>query len=479
MKSRTRKSAHHGGIVELKIAYRSLLKRPIRTIFTIIAITLGVALFFAVNVATDSLEHSLYLHLDSDDFGDANQWVYLFRGILMVLAGISLIICVIIIKNLMEMSKEGQIYEIGLLRAIGSSKNSVFLVFFFQALIIASIGMILGIFLGYFLSYLFFTPLRAILNSFYGLDPTFEVEIYLTDFTLTLGMVVGMLIPLIFGTIPAISAARSNVIAALNQRSQTRKTRAHHLRSIIVQALISISFIIIGIVIINIGFAGLLSFTSDPTTETSIAIVSLFFAGLIFICGSVLLGTLFLPYISRVFSEIFSPFLLKMKKICYRSLVKNSRRTKNTFLMISIGLSFLITINITVSSIEAGIVPGAHMRLGGDISIETYNHQRYIPLSTSNYISQINHVTDVCEVKNSHSGTNISKCDQFGTQFGEHLMLYVINTTSYIQMHSSASIYKYKGDKSFNLLLTSLMLMEPLYSSEDWHQIYKNRKDKP
>ena len=132
MESRTRKSAHHGGIVELKIAYRSLLKRPIRTIFTIIAITLGVALFFAVNVATDSLEHSLYLHLDSDDFGDANQWVYLFRGILMVLAGISLIICVIIIKNLMEMSKEGQIYEIGLLRAIGSSKNSVFLVFFFQ-----------------------------------------------------------------------------------------------------------------------------------------------------------------------------------------------------------------------------------------------------------------------------------------------------------------------------------------------------------
>ena len=99
MESRTRKSAHHGGIVELKIAYRSLLKRPIRTIFTIIAITLGVALFFAVNVATDSLEHSLYLHLDSDDFGDANQWVYLFRGILMVLAGISLIICVILCEK--------------------------------------------------------------------------------------------------------------------------------------------------------------------------------------------------------------------------------------------------------------------------------------------------------------------------------------------------------------------------------------------
>ena len=147
MESRTRKSARHGGIVELKIAYRSLLKRPIRTLLTLIAIILGVALFFAVNVATDSLEHSLYLHLDPTEYGNANRWVYLFRGILMVLSGISLIICVIIIKNLMEMTKEAQIYELGLLRAIGSSKNSIFLIFFFQALIIALIGMVLGLFL--------------------------------------------------------------------------------------------------------------------------------------------------------------------------------------------------------------------------------------------------------------------------------------------------------------------------------------------
>ena len=255
MESRTRKSAHQGSIVELKIAYRSLLKRPIRTILTLIAIILGVGLFFAVNVATDSLEHSLYLHLDSYELGDANRWVYLFRGVLMVLSGISLIICVIIIKNLMEMSKEAQIYELGLLRAIGSSKNSIFLIFFFQAMIIALIGMVLGLFLGYFLSFLFFNPLRNVLSFFHYLDPTFAVELYLKDFTLTLGIIVGLTIPLVFGAIPAISAARINVIAALNQRSQVRKTRVHQLRSLIIQAIISISLIILGVFIINIGFA--------------------------------------------------------------------------------------------------------------------------------------------------------------------------------------------------------------------------------
>jgi len=452
MDTRARKGTHVKGMIELKIAYRSLLKRPIRTLLTVIAVILGVGLFFSVNVATDSLEHSLYLHLGPTEFGNANRWVYLFRGILMVLSGISLIICVIIIKNLMEMSKEAQIYEIGLLRAIGSSKKSLFLTFFFQVLIIALIGMILGLFFGYFLSYLFFNPLRILLNNFYALDPTFEIELYVKDFTLILGMLAGLGIPLIFGTIPAISAARSNVIAALNQRSQARKTNLHKLRSFILQAILSISLISIGIFIIRIGFAGLLSFTSDPTAETNMAIISLFFAGLIFICGSVLFGTLFLPYISYFFSTLLYPFLLKTKKICYRNLVKNSRRTKNTFLMISIGLSFLITVNITEHSIEAGIVPGAHMRLGGDICLSMYysSHQRIIPLNTSNNISKISHVSNVCEVKNSHYNTNYTTCDDFGTKEGEHMILFVINTTSYVQMHSSESIYSYTGDKSFH-----------------------------
>lgn len=451
MDHRTGKFTHFKGVVELKIAYRSLLKRPIRTLLTIIAVILGVGLFFSVNVATDSLEHSLYLHLGSTEFGNANRWVYLFRGILMVLSGISLIICVIIIKNLMEMTKEAQIYEIGLLRAIGSSKKSVFLTFFFQVVIIASIGMILGLLFGYFLSYLFFNPLRTLLNNFYYLDPTFAVEIYIKDFTLFLGILAGLGIPLIFGTIPAISAAHSNVIDALNQRSQARKTNMHRLRTFIFQIILSISLISIGIFIIRIGFAGLLSFTSDPTTETNMAIISLFFAGLIFICGSVLFGTIFLPYISYFFSTVFYPLLLKTKKICYRNLVKNSRRTKNTFLMISIGLSFLITVNITEHSIEAGIVPGAHLRLGGDICLSMYysGHQRVIPISTSNNISQISHVSNVCEVKNSHYNTNYTMCDDFGTQQGEHMILFVINTTSYVQMHSSDSIYSYEGDKSF------------------------------
>ncbi len=39
------------GLIELKIAYRNLIKKPIRTLFTLIAIILGVSIFFSVNVS--------------------------------------------------------------------------------------------------------------------------------------------------------------------------------------------------------------------------------------------------------------------------------------------------------------------------------------------------------------------------------------------------------------------------------------------
>ena len=107
------------GTAIIKIAYRNLFKHPIRTIFTFLAIMLGVSLFFSVNIATDSLEFSLYKNIDPDKVGDVLLWIYLFKGILMVLSGVSLIVSIIIIKNLMEMTKESQIYELGLLRSLG------------------------------------------------------------------------------------------------------------------------------------------------------------------------------------------------------------------------------------------------------------------------------------------------------------------------------------------------------------------------
>ncbi len=430
---------------ELKIAYRNLLRRPVRTVLTLVSIILGVSIFFSVNIAADSLAVSLYQQLDPSTYGDVDEWVYLFRGVLVVFSAISLIVCVIIIKNLMEMAKEEQLHEIGVLRAIGTSKFSIFLIFFYQILIISVIGMIIGLFLGYFMAGYFFGPLKGVLSNFLYLGTEFDVYLTVSPLTIVSGMLAGLGIPLTIGMIPAISASRVNVLQTLNPRSRPRKTPLRSMTILVIQLITSIVLIVFGITAINVGFSGLLSFNTDPTMETNFAIITLFIAGIVFISGSILLGAIFLPYISHGLSIIFWPILQKMKKICHRNIVKHSRRTKNTFLMISIALAFLIAMNITLSSIEAGIIPGARMRIGGDVRIGLFysSEQRIIPLNTSQSILQLEHVTNVCEVKNSYPRENITTCDDFGKNTGERMLLLVINTTTYARMHSWRSIYKY------------------------------------
>jgi len=438
-------------IIEFRIAYKNILRRPIQNIFTIISIILGVGIFFSVNVASDSLEHSLYVHLDPAYFKDISNWVYLFRGILMVFSAISLIISVLIIKNLMEMSKEDQIYELGLLRAIGNTKYSIFLIMFSQILIVSIIGMLLGLLFGSLISSLFFGPLKSILVDLTSLNTDFNVVQYISPFTLLISIIAGLIIPLTFGIIPSVSAARTNVLASLKPYSGKNQAKLKSIRAFILNLIISIILISTGIILINIGFSNLLSFTSDPTTGANISIVLIFLSQLLFLFGFIMLGTLLLPKLILFFSHLLVPFLRNMKKICHRNLTRNLRRTKNGFIMISLGLAFLITLLITLSSVKAGLLPGAHMRLGGDIRLGRYYNwdQTRIPLNTSISISQVDNIAEVCEVKNSYWGVNSTLCDLFGAREGESMMLFVINTSSYVKMHSSNSIYSYEGTLSF------------------------------
>ncbi len=437
--------------IEIKLAYLNLIKHPIRTLFALFAIILGVGIFFSVNVASDSLAESLRNNLDPIEFGNVDHWIMLFRGILMILSGISLIVCVIIIKNLLEMSKEAQIYELGLFRAIGTSKGSIFSIFFIQIVIITLVGVLCGLILGYFLSYLFFGPLKSVLSNIASLETNFNVQLYVSPFTFTISILMGLIVPLLFSIIPTLSATRINILYALyphiRNKKNTKLTKNH---ISILKSIFSLILIIFGILLNQMGYSGLLNFSNNPTMESNLSIILLFLAGLIFISGCILLGSIFFSAISWVASSILKPILLKIKKISYRNIIKNMRRSRNAFLMISLGLSFLICITIVLSSINAGIYPGARMRIGGDIRLGTpwSGSQTYIPINTSQNLIKTNDVSYVCEVKNSLDG-NETYCDDYGKGEYENVQIFVINTTAYAKMHSKISYKKFYGDLSF------------------------------
>ncbi|TFF98287.1 MAG: FtsX-like permease family protein [Promethearchaeota archaeon] len=442
--------------LEFKIAYRTIMKHPIRTFFTLLSIVLGVAIFFSVNIAIDSLEQSLYANINESDLGDADIYVQLFRGVLMVLSAISLIICIIIIKNLMEMSRENQMYEIGLLRTLGLTKSSIFLIFILQIFMIAIIGMLFGLIVGFFLSQTFFGPLKSMLDSFLSLQTDYEVSLFISPFTYFSSITAGLIIPLIFGTIPSLKASKVDIVSALRPYLRTRNTKIRNVSISAFKVILSLLLIISGLLLMNYSYSGLIDFGNEPTMETNLSIVFLFISGLIFIVGSVILGGTLLPYLSKVFSFILAPFLLKLHKISERNIKRNLRRSRNTFSIISMSLALLIMISIVFSSVQAGVLPGARMRIGGDIrlALPFDMDQNYIPLTTSQDIKKISGVEEVCEVKTNWRSDNL--CDSFGNHSNENFFLYVINTTSYVNIHSSNSIYEYEGDKGFNEFIHQL-----------------------
>ena len=147
----------------------------------------------------------------------------IFSAILALFSGISLLICAILIKNLFEVTKEEQMEEIGIIRAIGISKFGIIRIYLTQILMIACIGSALGLLVGYLISHIFLGPLKIISLSinpqiFSIISSEFEISIYLTSFSLILSLLIGLGISTFFGMLPAISASNVNILKALNPR---------------------------------------------------------------------------------------------------------------------------------------------------------------------------------------------------------------------------------------------------------------------
>ncbi len=125
----------------------------------------------------------------------------IFNIVLSIIAGISLLIGGIGIMNIMLASVLERTKEIGIIRAIGASKQDVILQFLSESVLISLGGGILGVFLGIFASYI--------------LEVSTGIETILSLNSILLAFFVATLIGLIFGIAPAKSAANKSPIEAI------------------------------------------------------------------------------------------------------------------------------------------------------------------------------------------------------------------------------------------------------------------------
>lgn len=125
---------------------------------------------------------------------------------LVAVAAVALIVGGIGIMNIMLVSVQERVREIGLRKAVGARGNDILSQFLIETIVITSLAGIVGIFLGIFVSYL----LSLIVQSL-GYDWTFSISV----FSVLLSVIVSSIIGFIFGLVPARRASKLDPIEAL------------------------------------------------------------------------------------------------------------------------------------------------------------------------------------------------------------------------------------------------------------------------
>jgi putative ABC transport system permease protein len=125
----------------------------------------------------------------------------IFNIVLSIIAGISLLIGGIGIMNIMLASVLERTKEIGIIRAIGATREDVILQFLTESVLVSIGGGIIGIVLG--------------ILSAYILEAATGIETILSLSSILISFFVAVIIGLVFGIAPAKSAANKNPIEAI------------------------------------------------------------------------------------------------------------------------------------------------------------------------------------------------------------------------------------------------------------------------
>lgn len=133
----------------------------------------------------------------------------LFRLIMGLIVGISVLVGGIGVMNVLLISVTERTVEIGVRKALGAKRRDILWQFLSESITISTLGSLLGLALG-LLSTLAFIPIVKALT-----DVPFQVAYTWNTFIVI--MIIAMLIGVIFGTYPAIRAARLDPVEAIRR----------------------------------------------------------------------------------------------------------------------------------------------------------------------------------------------------------------------------------------------------------------------
>ncbi|MFC8964295.1 ABC transporter permease [Streptomyces sp. NPDC057094] len=312
------------------------------------------------NVST-ALDGSYKIQTQKENADENREGVGAFMNVIkyamLGFAGIAFLVGIFLIINTFSMLVAQRTREIGLMRAIGSSRKQVNRSVLVEALLLGFIGSVLGVAAGVGLA----VGLMKLMSSM-GMDLSTR-DLTVKTATPVIGMILGVVVTVLAAYLPARRAGKVSPMAALRDAGTPADGRAGLVRGLI------------GLVLTGAGaFALYLAATADKASDGSLVLG----AGVVLtLIGFVIVGPLLAGGVVRVISAVLLRMFGPVGRLAERNALRNPRRTGATGAALMIGLALVACLSVVGSSMVASATDELDKSVGADFIVQ--GQQRIVP----------------------------------------------------------------------------------------------------
>ncbi|GGJ23992.1 ABC transporter permease [Streptomyces brasiliensis] len=272
-------------------------------------------------------------------------------------AGIAFLVGIFLIINTFSMLVAQRTREIGLMRAIGSSRGQVNRSVLVEALLLGFVGSILGVGAGVGIA----IGLMKLMGAA-GMDlSTRDLTVKAT--TPVVGLLLGVIVTVLAAYLPARRAGKVSPMAALRDAGTPADRRAGLVRALI------------GLVLTGAGAAALYAAATAKKASDGSLVLG---AGIVLtLIGFVVIGPLLAGGVVRLISAVLLRAFGPVGRLAERNALRNPRRTGATGAALMIGLALVACLSVVGSSMVASATSELDKSVGADFIVE--GNQRIVP----------------------------------------------------------------------------------------------------
>ncbi|WP_353943039.1 FtsX-like permease family protein [Streptomyces sp. HUAS MG91] len=314
---------------------------------------------------------------------DVSSFMDVIKYALLGFAGIAFLVGIFLIINTFSMLVAQRTREIGLMRAIGSSRKQVNRSVLVEALLLGVVGSVVGVGAGVGLA----VGLMKLMSAA-GMDlSTNDLTVKWT--TPAIGLLLGIVVTVLAAYLPARRAGKVSPMAALRDAGTPADTKAGVVRGVL------------GVLLTGGGgYALYLATQADKASQGSLWLGAGIVASLI---GFVVVGPLLAGLVVRVISAVLLRFFGPVGRMAERNALRNPRRTGATGAALMIGLALVACLSVVGSSMVASATDQLDKSVGADFIVEPSNGaitpQAAAALKKVTASGDLDHVTEVKYVK--------------------------------------------------------------------------------